>query len=237
MDSLQTSSRGRLAARVLKLGTLFMTLGIGAMSLSACQKEQPDRQYCDNTGCYQCQGDRCYPVPGDPAKPDPTMATTCSDDATCGSGRLCNLGRCEASCTADSNCQSGYACVAGRCRPSGASECGVAGAFCTDSKQCGAGAQCKNRACLKECQNGACGLGQACQDGLCVSDPTPNLMTAQCLYDYDCAVKNGGDAARGGFRCVNSYCMPRCGSDAACAGTGLSCVKGVCRSDQRAVSG
>lgn len=230
-----TSSKQRsaLAARMgqgLRLGALVAGLG-ALLGLSACQKDDTvTRKYCDNTGCFECQGDRCYPAPGDPAKPDPNGVTSCGDDSACGAGRVCNLGRCEASCQTDANCQAGASCVTGRCRPTGSPTCGVAGSFCKADAQCGASARCVNGGCAKSCAQGdSCGLGQACVNSACIDDPSP--MVAQCQFDYDCS------AGKGGFRCVNAACLPTCADAKACVGTGLSCVKGVCRVDRRAVSG
>lgn len=199
-------------------------------SLSACDKssDQPERRYCDQSGCYACQGSNCYPVPGEPTKPNPGNVTTCDSDAACGAGKLCNLGRCEPACSSDSSCASGLACISGRCRPSDSAQCGVAGARCTTDSQCGANQRCAGRVCATTCSDGKCPAGQVCSAGACVEDPSP--ASAQCVFDTDCG---GG---KGGFRCINSYCKPTCTSDSACAGTGLSCVRGVCRSDHRAVT-
>lgn len=226
-------ARGSWASLLMGIRVATLALGLGAVvGLGACHKDDSNtRMYCDNTGCFQCQGDRCYPAPGDPAKPDPSVATACGDDSACGSGRVCNLGRCEASCTSDASCQSGSSCVSGRCRPTGSPTCGVAGAFCTADSQCGAAARCVSGGCAKTCTDGAsgCGLGQACVNGACLDDPAPKM--AQCQFDFDC------HAGKGGFRCVNAACLPTCTDSKACAGTGLSCVKGVCRADRRVVSG
>src|SRR3569832_236522 len=57
-----------------RLAVVALPLIMAALaSLAACDKnnDQPDRRYCDQSGCFACNGDRCYPVPGDPAKPDP----------------------------------------------------------------------------------------------------------------------------------------------------------------------
>ncbi|MCS6915632.1 MAG: hypothetical protein RMK29_00010 [Myxococcales bacterium] len=202
------------------LGLLLLAAGP-----SGCNKEEQERRYCDSLGCYACVGDRCYPVPGDPVRPDPSQVMTCDNDSACGTGRVCNLGRCEAACTDHSSCRSGNVCISGRCRPADSAQCGVVGALCTDASQCGAGRTCVDRACAKLCPDQKCPLGQVCKDGACVEDPSPQV--AQCTYDHDC------DAGTGAFRCVNAYCLPRCTTNETCT-NGASCIKGLCRADRRA---
>ena len=206
---------------------LLAALGL----LSACDKnnEQTERRYCDQSGCFACTGDSCYPVPGDPAKPvdpgpGPGGVTSCDSDAVCGTGKLCNLGRCEASCREDANCSSGSSCVAGRCRPTGAAQCGVSGALCTENAQCGSGRSCVANACATACPDSKCAAGQVCQAGACIEDPMPTA--AQCTFDLDC----GG---AGAFRCINAYCLPTCTESKQCQG-GAACVKGTCRGNRLA---
>lgn len=214
-----------LTARVPRLsavlGMLLLAAGLGACNND---KQQTTRRYCDTTGCYSCVGDQCYPVAGDPSSPDVGPVAKCDDDAACGTGRVCNLGKCEASCKDDAACASGASCVAGRCRPGGAAQCGVTGAFCTDDAQCGTNRRCVNRTCGNTCAADAnCAKGQTCQSGVCQEDPAPAL--AQCQFDLDCG-------AQGGYRCVNAYCLPKCSAATQCSG-GAACVKGLCRADRR----
>ncbi len=211
--------RSRLVMLVLPV------LWVALAGLPACDKnsDQPERRYCDSTGCYACNGDKCYPVAGEPSKPDPGKNAPCDNDAACGAGKLCNLGTCTPVCTDNSSCASGQACIAGRCRPGDSAQCGVAGARCTTDAQCSADQSCVNHACATRCPaSGPCALGQICQAGSCVEDPQPK--TAQCVFDTDCGVNAKGS----GFRCVNSYCLPTCTDSNTCTG-GASCVKGLCR--------
>lgn len=214
----------RIAKPMLPL--LFAALGV----LAGCDNGngQAERRYCDSSGCYGCVGDKCYPVPGDPAKPDPGPTKpgtpgTCDTDAACGAGNLCNLGRCEKACTTDASCAGGESCISGRCRPMGAPQCGIAGALCTADAQCGANRKCVNRACASDCTANACALGQVCSNGSCIEDPAP--MSTECLFDVDCG---GG---KGGFRCVNAYCLPTCKTSVECTG-GAACVSGICRGNR-----
>jgi hypothetical protein len=195
------------------------------VSLSGCDKptDQPTRRYCDQSGCYECSSSdtsRCYPVAGDPVKPDPGTVTTCDNDAACGASKVCNLGRCEASCTDDKSCASGLACVAGRCRPGDSATCGTAGARCTADTQCGANQKCVGRVCATSCPDNKCARGQVCSAGSCIEDPSP--ASPQCQFDVDC------NAGKGGFRCVNAYCLAACAESSSCQ-DGATCLKGLCR--------
>lgn len=212
---------GRISALVLPL--LLAVLGVTA----GCDKDnnQTERRYCDSGGCYACIGDKCYPVPGDPAKPDPVPGnnTTCDSDAKCATGSLCNLGKCQPACGSDSSCAMGETCISGRCRPAGSQQCGIAGAICSTDAQCGTDRRCVNSACASNCTTDSCALGQVCSAGSCVEDPAPKA--AQCTFDADCGT------GKGGYRCVNAYCLPTCSTSTQCK-TGASCVSGICRGNR-----
>jgi hypothetical protein len=212
-----------LLKRAKRLSLLMILTITGA---AACNKDEDRRRYCDQTGCYECQGENCYPVAGAPTRADPGQVVLCENDSVCGAGRVCNLGRCETACADDASCRTGNVCVAGRCRPAGSAQCGITGALCTEDGQCGAGRRCISRACANPCPDGKCALGQVCQAGACVDDPAP--QTVQCLFDTDCG---GG---KGGFRCINAYCLPSCLDSKQCQG-GAACIKGSCRADKRPI--
>jgi len=208
--------RARMA--LLAVPALCAVLG----GLSGCDKstEEAERRYCDQSGCFACRGDRCYPVAGDPVKPTPPDVSSCDNDAACGADKLCNLGKCEAACKDNSACKSGYSCLSGRCRPSDAASCGIARALCSDDTQCGTNQKCVNRTCALSCASGKCPTGQVCDSGACVDDPAPK--SPECSFDADCG---GG---KGGFRCINAYCLATCSATTDCA-SGGTCFKGVCR--------
>ena len=221
----RTSSAPISGARLTTLVLPLLLTVLGVMAGCDNGNNQTERRYCDSGGCYACVGDKCYPVPGDPAKPDPVpgSGTTCDSDAACGAGNLCNLGKCAPSCGSDASCASGETCISGHCRPASAQQCGIAGAICTADAQCGSSRTCVNNACANSCATAACALGQVCSAGACVEDQAPK--SAQCLYDADCA------AGKGGFRCVNAYCLPTCSASTQCT-SGASCVSGICRGNR-----
>ena len=224
---LRTSYATILRSRFSSIAkALVLPLLLAVSVVAGCDNgnNQTERRYCDNSGCYGCIGDKCYPVPGDPAKPAPGPGTTtCDTDAACGTGNLCNLGRCVPSCAADANCASGETCISGRCRPAGAPQCGIAGAQCATDAQCGSTRKCVAKACAADCTTSSCALGQVCSAGSCVEDPAP--AKAQCQFDLDCG------AGKGGFRCVNAYCLPTCTANTQCTG-GATCVTGICRGNR-----
>ena len=228
--SYATISLGsRLSPVVSQLAKPLLPLLLAVMGvLSGCDNGNSltERRYCDNGGCYACVGDKCYPVPGDPAKPDPGPGkpTTCETDSACGTGNLCNLGRCVPACGSDASCAMGETCISGRCRPAGSQQCGIAGALCATDAQCGANRKCVGRACASDCTTAAsCALGQVCNAGSCIDDPAPT--SAQCQFDADCG------AGKGGFRCINAYCLPTCTDNTQCKG-GASCVAHTCRANR-----
>lgn len=196
------------------------------VSLSGCDKptDKPTRRYCDQSGCYECSDsstNSCYPVAGEPVKPDPGPISTCDNDAACGAAKVCNLGKCEPSCTDDKACAAGQACISGRCRPSDSATCGTSGARCTTDTQCGSSQKCVGRVCATNCADSSkCASGQVCSSGSCIEDPSPAMP--QCTFDTDC------NSAKGGFRCINAYCLAVCADSSSCQ-NGASCLKGVCR--------
>jgi len=196
-------------------------------AMAGCDKDpgQAERRYCDQSGCYACIGENCYPVPGDATKPptDPnTPVGSCDNDATCGTGKVCDIGKCVEACADNSACKVGNNCVSGRCRPSDAQTCGLVGSLCTTDSQCALGSHCVNRACAASCVTGAtCAIGQVCTSGSCIEDPAP--ATKQCAFDADCGAS--------GFRCINAYCLTRCTDSKQCQSNAV-CQKGVCRGNR-----
>ena len=223
MARTQTTLRSRLSQLGKFVAPMLLLLASG---VSGCDKhhEEAERRYCDQSGCFACVGDRCYPVAGDPAKPTPDpVATTCDTDSACGLNNVCNLGRCEAACKDNSACRTGNICISGRCRPSDAAQCGVGNALCSTDSDCGASARCVGRACASDCAASKCALGQVCQAGSCIEDPSP--AKSACTFDADCGTA-------GSFRCINAYCLPTCSDNSKCT-DGAVCQKGVCRGNRK----
>lgn len=128
----------------------------------------------------------------------------CASDTDCAEGQTCSLGRCRyklpsgkacttdtqclieercensvcvtRTCTAATECPSEYACVSGKCTRKA----------CTQDIDCPTGTRCDNARCVEGCStSGACGQGEACENGRC-RVPLPD-KTPYCEDNTDCA--------------------------------------------------
>src|SRR5688500_10896609 len=114
-------------------------------------------------------------------------------DAECTEGARCvpvlGLELCLATCTAESDGRDGYDCWLGTCRPpcGGDSDCGTAGATCTDGR-C-AGAECA--------MDVDCGPGLRCSGGRCVMPPPDGGGTIDV-----------GQPCTRSPECITGICLP-----------------------------
>jgi hypothetical protein len=122
-------------------------------------------------------------------------------------------------CNADGDCALGSRCIDG--------QCAVPGNLCSDASQCVvAGESCVDGICLPACSASApCPTGYACNLNLGVCDVNP----APC-------VGSGVSSCQGGTVCVESHCVPPCGSgsSAPACPAGQACINGGCIPDQAA---
>ncbi len=97
-------------------GGLVVTalLALGAVVWGGCGGggSSGGSYYCDNTGCYSCDGYSCAGVA-------PPSTTSCMGPNDCPTGSSCTTSGCEASCTHDSDCPQGDVCTGGYCVPPG----------------------------------------------------------------------------------------------------------------------
>ena len=149
MGTIQIKSSVIMAMTTISL----MALGLG------CSVE---RYYCDDTGCYYCDGLSCREAGPPPGPVDCQANTDCAD------GLLCIDGTCEADpracgelgcdCSATGECAAGFVCASGECRPEDE--------VCRFNHQCGADRLCIDGACVAACdEDRACPEGQACTEG------------------------------------------------------------------------
>lgn len=183
---------------------VFSTVCIaGAASLlSACAGEE---YFCDDTGCYYCDGLSCREV-------DPPGA--CVTSAECAaSGFACLDGECTAvpgACVTDEGCATNQRCIAGVCEDRTD--------LCQFNYECPEGELCVNARCHATCNlDMPCIAPLVCTDGICIDDP------AICVRNRDCGTNN---------LCVDGACRPECGGGLEC-GDGFYCREGICRYDGR----
>ena len=210
--------------------------GLAAVSLAGCNQES---NYCDDTGCYFCDGLGCRLV-------NPPTRTTCNCPSDCVAGSSCTSLGCTVTCTTDAACPMGT-----RCTEVGTSH------FCMGPREpvtnittnmcicgdpgdpvCPGGRICSNHTCVvagcsatnpcpsgQECVGGTCqtpisvvgcdathpcATGAFCLDGSCVP------QTDTCQFNTEC---NGQSASR---VCVNQQCTNPCSASNPCP-TGAMC--------------
>ncbi|HTJ43232.1 MAG TPA: hypothetical protein VL463_14100 [Kofleriaceae bacterium] len=241
---MSTSTRTKLG-----LACLMLALSLGA---SACNlyfgpdHSQDHWTYCDQSGCYDCNGNSCTPQGG--------PGYYCESSNQCAAGCYCDLvqgdstyGTCvEAGfCSDSSQCQSGYHCDArGSCVP----DTNPTG--CSSSADCSDGSYCDTLtgSCVRSttCGNdGTCPTGYQCDSrGTCVpvacTDST--MCNPGCYCDTTQTDPNYGQCVETGYctndtQCPNGYycdegrstCMPGTDPNApSCAGTiDASCTVGM----------
>lgn len=192
---------------------LFASL-MAAAVLGGCRTE---RYYCDDTGCFFCDGLGCRPVDA-PDRPN------CRGDFECADGTICTDAGCVAECAEDSDCPRGTACSNGQClNPTeppptplpGSCErtedCGDATLICVDGfcqvddRGCGdMGCDCS--------ESGQCADGFICSEGECQPDEDVCQFNAEC----------GADRI-----CVDGSCRAECETAGECL-AGQTCEDGTC---------
>ena len=204
-------------------------LSLASVSLIGCNNES---SYCDDTGCYFCDGLGCRLV-------NPPTRGTCTCGSACLTGSACTSLGCTVTCTTDAGCPMGTRCAAA---VSGASVRYCLGprepaptatdCSCTSDAMCthfGANYVCGPAAAGgRQCQIGCnaanpCPMGQTCIDTMCrpivnpVGCPTVACATGEVCLDGSCHAQtstcqfntecNGVIASR---VCVNQQCTTAC---------------------------
>ena len=207
-------TRDASAMRRLRMAAVGALGALGALVWVGCGPN-PDRYYCDDTGCFSCDAYGCSNV-------TPPSKQACTGNASCPAGSVCTSLGCTLVCVDDNACPKGEVCKAGVCAPPTSStpekkECSTK-ADCGADKACVAGAcqTCGGTSGPCPCAGPSdCGDGQQCVAGACTSPQNA------CKFSSEC-----GD----GKLCADGQCLPACGPAGQCA-AGNTCDKGVCKPD------
>jgi Cys-rich repeat protein len=221
--------------------------GLAAVALAGCNQES---NYCDNTGCYSCDGLGCHQV-----NPPTRQSCTCPTD--CLHGSDCTSLGCTVDCDAASvTCPLGTQCEVvgahhycmGPLEPTAnitTADCG-----CTTSAQCqhlGPAYACIVGTCrMASCPTMPCPSGQSCVNGMCdaqiVNPPVGCSATTPCpsgqfCLDGSCVQQintcrfntecNGGNASSG-RTCVDQQCTTACSATSPCPAGSTCGSDGFC---------
>ncbi len=189
------------------------TLALSTFALVGCPGPNPSN-YCDSTGCYECDGYGCHPA--NPTVDGGADGGTCTSKADCTPGNDCVGGSCKpaarpSTCSTKADCKSTEACVDGTCTAVQNS--------CTSASECGDGRLCADGQCVASCTNGSCDSGFSCKSGVCIPD-----VGASCSSDAQCTAAAPV--------CAGGHCKAQCSIDSEC-GSGKYCNQGVCSPDTR----
>ncbi len=161
----------------------------------------------------------------------PISQNTCSEDAHCPKGLICNGGRCQ-KCHSDGDCRANHYCDRGLCMPNCHSdaECLPKGRICVNDKctsckkdeDCGEGKFCELELCHKKCQSDSdCPAEMECKpNGRC-------LKRGACTSNKEC---------KKGEYCQNHVCVSAGSLGKLCQGmndcaTGQDCLVQDCQVD------
>lgn len=197
---------------MLKLCFGLLALSALAVGGSGCAQ---DSYYCDETGCFSCDGVGCRMIP-------PPERPICRGDFECTDSQHCTTLGCVDECSTSADCPQGTVCTGGECI--GPIEMpGTEVGACVRSQDCPDGLICRDGQCTYNypflCTDGecacdathACAEGYACVDGLC------RAQSSVCQFNHEC----GADRV-----CLNGTCTAQCASGT--CPTGQTCSNGTC---------
>src|SRR4029077_9430481 len=102
------------------------------------------RYYCDNTGCYNCDGYGCHPV-----SPPPNQQ--CTGQSQCATNQICTTTGCESVCKADTDCPTGDVCKNNVCVAPSSTTPPVK-VVCTTNSDCPTGDECVGSGAWAKCE-------------------------------------------------------------------------------------
>ncbi len=230
------------AHRFTRVTAAVGLLGLASLALIGCQQEN---RYCDDTGCFYCDGLGCRTI-------TPPVRAACDCDYECADGSDCTSLGCTVECEgADDAARTDFCHSLGwpRCSADGFcvanAETTVTNLTCTcaTSADCDDGLICRDSECVPGCESaGDCDAGQVCIDGACqtvvhsgCSSTSPCPAGRTCV-DGECRIDTGpmdetcqfNSECGAGRVCVNERCSSACGLDNPCP-TGAACMDGFCR--------
>jgi hypothetical protein len=229
------------AHRFTRVTAAVGLLGLASLALIGCQQES---RYCDDTGCFYCDGLGCRTV-------NPPGRAACDCPSDCIDGTTCTSLGCATTCTDDAAgtelCHSlGWpACRGGVCVANAETTVTTQTCSCTASTamtDCHDGRICHDGECVDGCSpTMPCATDQICIDGTCQTDgrhvcssANPCEAGSVCV-DGECRVDMGpGDETcqfnsecGAGRVCVNQRCTEACSDSNPCP-TGAVCEGGFC---------
>jgi hypothetical protein len=221
---------------------LTAVLALSAISLVGCKKE---RYYCDETGCYLCDGIGCREV-------DPPTRPPCVGDFECTIDTICTDVGCADKCSTDADCPEGAWCrdsPAGKiCIDPGEPTPNPNPGVCTRNEECDPpdvicvdGMCQRDDSCGGECACSAenpCAEGYTCADGACRPDDEACQFDGECgagrvCIDGGCYQSCNAMTCAGGFMCSDNICVEipppvgECTSNANC-GPNEICIDSSC---------
>ena len=226
--------------RFTRAATAVALVGLASLALGGCQQES---RYCDDTGCYFCDGLGCRTV-------NPPIRPSCTCDYQCGAGTDCTSLGCTTACTTDAQCtDGGTRCTGGFCVGPREAALTQVTCDCTTTADChdphticitAPGATIGQ--CMPGCSSSAddCDADQTCVDGGCQATVHPTCgPTNPCAAGLECV--NGecrseperctfNSECGAGRVCVNRECDVACTATTTCPG-GSECLDGYCRSN------
>ncbi len=146
-------------------------------------------------------------------------ACGCSPTSTCGSGKICQGGKCVCisgvSC-GSTCCDASYYCYAGNCIPNGSIPCGAAGHYCQPGLQCCGGERCMS-------PGSTCCNYSGMQPWTCNSGDSCGRTQGSCLEQgyYYC----GSNICPPTYYCYAGNCIPN--GSVPCGATGHFCSPGL----------
>ena len=193
---------------------LFGMLASVSVLSAGCE---PETYYCDETGCFFCDGLGCREV-APPERP------SCRGDFECAEGTHCTDLGCVDGCENDDDCAEGTECRDGQCLNPTETPTPNPGT-CTRNDDCDEGLICRDGMCTFDdptCGDTGCDCSETgvCSEGLTCVDGECRVTDDLCRFNAECGA---------GRVCVNGSCtIGSCSSAEVDCPTGQMCEGDIC---------